>query len=368
MTTRSEVQQAERIVVKVGSSSLTRSDGSLNVDLLSRLARTLSSAHRRGRQVLLVSSGAAAAGAGSLGIHGRPKDLHAYQAACMVGQIKLMSAYEQLFAHEGITVAQVLLTVDDVVNRQHYSNARDALQALLCRGIIPILNENDAVATREHRFGDNDRLAALTSHLVNADVLYLFTDVEGLYTAPPKDPSARLIERIDSPDELENLIVTGRGSDVGTGGMRTKVEAASIAASGGVPVVLTNAEHLEEALDGEPVGTWFSAYGRRSSARALWMRYAAQPQGVVIVDAGAEEALRGGGASLLAVGVRGVAGSFHAGALVEIQALGGGVIAKGISAYSSEELARVAVMPPRQARALKPVVHLNDLVRLASRA
>lgn len=368
MTTRSEVECAQRIVVKVGSSSLTLADGSLNVNLLSRLAHTLSTAHHRGCQVLLVSSGAAAAGAGSLGIHGRPKDLHSYQAACMVGQIKLMSAYERLFAHEGITVAQVLLTVDDVVNRQHYANARDALEALLGRGIIPILNENDAVATREHRFGDNDRLAALTAHLVNADVLYLFTDVEGLYTAPPKDPSARLIERIDSPGELEPLIVTGRGSDVGTGGMRTKVEAASIAASGGVPVVLTSAEHLEQALDGEPVGTWFSAYGRRSSARALWMRYAAAAQGVVVVDSGAEAVLRGGGASLLAVGVRAVAGSFHAGALVEIQAPNGRAIAKGITAYSSDELARVAVMPARQARSLKPVVHLNDLVRVATRA
>ena len=360
---RNLLGQAHRIVVKVGSSSLTLPDGSLNWVQLAHLAAVLSEARGRGQQVVLVSSGAAAAGVGPLGLAGKPKDIHMHQAAAMVGQSRLMAAYDREFLKAGITIGQELLTVGDVINRQHYANAQSALRNLLGLGVIPIVNENDAVVTDQHRFGDNDRLAALVAHVVAADALILLTDVDGLYTAPPKLPGARLIAEVNSPEDLDGLEITGRGSDVGTGGMRTKVDAADIACSGGVPVLLTAAENIGAALAGETVGTWFAATGRRSSARALWLEHAAEVRGSIIVDDGAAAALRRRGVSLLPVGVAGVAGRFVAGDLIEIRDMTGATIARGLSGISAEELVRVA--GDRVAsQGMRPVVHVNDLVRV----
>ena len=237
---------------------------------------------------------------------------------------------------------------------------------VLSLGIIPIVNENDAVVTDELRFGDNDRLAALTSHLVDADALILLTDVDGLYTAPPRVPGARLISEVSALGQLEGLEITGHGSNVGTGGMRTKVDAADLACSGGVSVLLTSAENIGPALEGQNVGTWFHPTGRRSSARHLWLEHAAQVRGKIIVDDGAAAALRRRGTSLLPVGVMAVAGRFAAGDLVEIREPGGRVIGRGLSGFSSEDLARIAVNR-EEAHGLRPVVHVNDLVRARTR-
>ncbi|MCF2707097.1 glutamate 5-kinase [Arcanobacterium haemolyticum] len=355
------VGQARRIVVKVGSSSLTMPDGSLNWEQLTQLARVLGQARKRGQEVVLVSSGAAAAGRGPLGLTGRQREIHMHQAAAMVGQSRLMAAYDHEFHKTGITIGQVLLTVEDMVNRRHYSNAQSALTTLLGLGVIPIVNENDAVVTDELRFGDNDRLAALTAHLVAADALILLTDVDGLYTAPPKNPDARLIRTVNSREDLAALEITGRGSDVGTGGMRTKVDAAALACAGGVPVLLTSAENIGDALSGADVGTWFNPTGRRSSARRLWLEYAAAVSGQIIVDEGAARALRSGGASLLSVGVAGVAGRFEPGDLVEIYEMGGRLVARGLTNFASEELVRLAG-ERGSTHGMRPVVHVNDLV------
>ncbi|WP_392399214.1 glutamate 5-kinase [Actinotignum urinale] len=361
-TTRSVVaSQAQRIVVKIGSSSLTREDGSLNLEAINQLTRALADAHNRGIDIVLVSSGAVAAGATPLNMT-RPKTMSDKQAAAMVGQSRLMAAYEIAFANYGITVGQVLLTVPDVIHRKHYANAQHALKTLLGMHVIPVVNENDAVVTDELRFGDNDRLAALTSHLIDAQMLVLLTDVDGLYSAPPTEPGAHLIEKVSGLEDLDGLSITGRGSSVGTGGMRTKVAAAELATSGGVGVVLTSADNVEKALNGEPVGTWFVPSSRHPSARSLWLEHVAQVRGHVTVDAGARQALTKARASLLLVGVTGVAGRFAEGDLIEIKDETGRVFARGLSAYNVEELLGFVGSP--RARGQRPVVHANDIVRV----
>lgn len=363
LVNRAMLGQVPRIVVKIGSSSLTMPDGTLNNGALVRLSEALSKAHGRGQQVVLISSGATSLGIGPLGLSGRPRDISTHQAAAMVGQSRLMARYAAEFAKADITVGQVLLTATDVVNRRHYANVQNALSSLLALGVIPIVNENDAVVTDELRFGDNDRLAALVSHLVAADALIFLTDVDGLYTAPPRVKGAQRISEVTSTDMLDQLEITGRGSDIGTGGMRTKVDAAGLACSGGVPVLLTSAENLAAALAGEEVGTWFPITGKRSSARRLWLEHAALVRGQIIVDAGAAAALRKGGASLLPVGVIAVAGKFAPGDLVEIVELGGQPLARGLSGFASEELMRLAG-DKTEARGMRPAVHINDLVRI----
>ncbi len=355
--------KARRIVVKVGSSSLTMPDGGLHWDQLTQLAHVLSAAKKRGQQVVLVSSGAAAAGRAPLGITGRAGDLHLHQASAMVGQSRLMAAYDHEFGKSGITIGQVLLTVEDVMNRSHYANAQKSLTTLLSLGVIPIVNENDAVVTNDQRFGDNDRLAALVSHMVAADALILLTDVEGLYTAPPSQPGSRLIDTVTSPADIEGFDILGSTSQVGTGGMRTKVEAAQLACAGGVPVLLTRAENIAEALAGTPLGTWFTPTGKRVSARTLWLSYAASACGRIIADEGAAKALCGGEASLLPVGVAGVAGHFEVGDLVEIVDMRGALLARGLAGLSSNELLTLA--GDRQAaQGRRPAVHRDDLVRV----
>ncbi len=355
---------APRIVIKVGSSSLTCSDGSLDQERLEKLVSVVAAAYKREQEVLLVSSGSVAAGIGVLGFKARPKNVRDQQAAAMVGQSQLMRVYVELFAKYGISVGQVLLTPDDVVNRRHYANAQASLRRLMDYGVIPIVNENDAVVTDDLRFGDNDRLAALVAHLVDATALVLCTDVAGLYNKSPNEPGAQLISEVSDLRELEKFSITGKGSAVGTGGMRTKVAAAEIATAGGVATLLTATDDLELALAGEMVGTWFVPRGRRQSARSLWLRYSAQVRGVLTVDAGAAQALASGGASLLAVGINSVTGSFAAGDLVEIKDVSGKVIAKGLSAFSDGEILRFITQ--KQSGQLKgnlrPVVHLDDLV------
>lgn len=331
-----------RIVVKIGSSSLTTAGGGLDADRLDSLVDALAAARSRGDEVVLVSSGAIAAGLSPLGLSRRPRDLATQQAAASVGQGLLVARYAERFAHHGIVVGQVLLTADDVTRRSHYRNAFQTFARLLELGTVPIVNENDTVATSEIRFGDNDRLAALVAHLVHADKLLLLSDVDGLYDGDPGKPGSSIIPDIRNETELAGVdIARPSASAIGTGGMVTKVEAARIATGTGIPVVLTSAPHAAGALAGESVGTTFHATGRRRSTRLLWLAHASDTKGRIELDAGAVRALTTRQASLLPAGVTGVTGSFVAGDPVDLVGPEGAVIARGIVNYDSTEVPKL---------------------------
>jgi len=370
-TNRAELAAARRLVVKVGSSSLTDQAGRLDPGRLDRLVRAVAGHIGAGHQVVLVSSGAQAAGIEPIGLNRAPKDLAQAQAAASVGQGRLMAHYSSAFLAHGLQVGQVLLTAQDVIRRTHYRNVLRVLGELLHRSVVPIVNENDAVATDEIRFGDNDRLAALVAHLVRADGLVLLTDVDGLYDAPPARPGAQRLSEVKSFSQLEAIEVTGRGSEVGTGGMVTKVQAAAMATSSGIPVLLTAAEHVGQALAGADVGTFFQVTGRRVPARRMWLGYAAKMNGRITVDSGAAKAITVGKHSLLPVGVIAVTGEFDAGDPVEIADPEGTVLARGESGFPAAVLNRVkgwdlgrieAELGEDQA---VPAVHRDDMVTQA---
>ena len=269
----------------------------------------------------------------------------------------------------------MLLPADDTIPRGHYRHAQRALSRLLALGVVPVINDNDTVATDEIRFGDNDRLAALVSHLVGADAMVLLTDVDALYDGPPSRPGARRISVVHGPADLEGIEVTARGSAVGTGGMVTKLDSVAIATASGIPVVLTSAAQAAEALAGREVGTWFAATGRRRSTRLLWLAHAARSHGRLVLDDGAVRAVGGGRASLLPAGVVRVEGEFEAGDPVDLVGLDGRTVARGLVSYASGEL---PALLGRSTSALREdlgpgydreIVHRDDLVlvRLARR-
>ncbi len=369
---RSVVAGAQRLVVKIGSSSLTTSDGQrLDVVKLEALVAELAQRRLRGDQVVLVSSGAIAAGIGPLGLPRRPRDLATQQAAASVGQGALVAAYQRAFAAYGLTVGQVLLTADDVTRRTHYTNATRTLDRLLELGIVPVVNENDTVATHEIRFGDNDRLAALVSHLVKAQVLVLLTDVDALYDGPPDEPGTSRIAAVRSREDLATVRIGGTGSAIGSGGMFTKVEAGAIANSAGVIALLCAAKVIGSALAGADVGTVFlpQSAGRRS--RKLWIAHATTPRGTLTIDAGAVAAVIERRKSLLPAGVVAVMGSFGDGDAVDVAGPDGVVVARGLVGYSSVELPRMLGRSTRDlAHELGPdfqheVIHRDNLVVLA---
>ena len=335
---RRQVATAQRVVVKIGSSSLTTGDGGIDPGRIGSLVEALSSVRLAGRDVVLVSSGAIAAGLAPLALRTRPRDLATQQAAASVGQGLLMGYYTNLFSESGLGVGQVLLTVDDLTRRGHYRNAYRTFARLLELGVVPIVNENDTVATHEIRFGDNDRLAALVAHLVHADALILLTDVDGLYTASPSLPGARRLVDVHGEPDLAEVDISVRGSAVGTGGMITKVDAARIATSAGIPTVLTAADRVTAALAGEPVGTMFHPTGRRRPTRQLWLRHASDARGELVLDAGAVRAVVTRNASLLPAGVTGVRGRFSAGEAVNLVDAGGRVVARGLVSFDADEL------------------------------
>ncbi|MCL1900610.1 MAG: glutamate 5-kinase [Promicromonosporaceae bacterium] len=338
MQSRDQVAAAARVVLKVGSSSLTASDGTLDSAALTGLVDTLAARRAGGGQVVLVTSGAVAAGLAPLGLTGRPKDTATLQAAAAVGQGLLMARYTEAFAAHGLSVAQVLLTSDDTVHRSRFANAQRTLSRLLDLGVIPIINENDAVTTDELKFGDNDRLAALVAHLVRADALVLLTDVDGLHTAAPSTPGAERIALVTDLADIAAVPVTSRGSAVGTGGMVTKLESVRIATGDGIPVLLTAAEFAAAALAGADVGTCFTAAAARTSARQAWLAHAAKVRGRLRLDQGAALAVAAGEASLLPAGVTGVEGHFDAGDPVELLSPSGQVVARGLAAFAAAEL------------------------------
>lgn len=338
ITSPHELPDARRLVVKVGSSSLTTVSGGISHERLKFLVDTLAETVNSGTEVILVSSGAIAAGLAPLGLPKRPKDLATQQAAAAVGQGLLLAEYTQLFEEHDLRVGQVLLTADDLMRRSSYTNALRSLVRLLNLGVLPIVNENDAVATREIRFGDNDRLASLVAHLVKADALLLFSDVDSVYDAHPEDGGSR-ITTIEHPDELEAVdLGTPGAAGVGTGGMITKVDAATMSSSAGIPTLVTSTDNAAKALRGEDVGTWFAARNSRRSARDVWLAYLASIEGRLILDDGAVQAISRGTNSLLAAGIIDVEGAFEPGDVVEICGSDRVPFARGLVNYSSEEL------------------------------
>jgi glutamate 5-kinase len=285
-----------------------------------------------------------------------------------------MARYTEAFARRGLTVGQVLLTADDVVRRGHYANARRTLSRLLGLGVVPIVNENDTVATDEIRFGDNDRLAALVAHLVRADALLLLSDVDALYDGPPGKHGVSRVELIRTPADLEGIRIGSVGSGVGTGGMITKVEAAGIAATAGIPTLLTSAPQAAAGLAGADVGTWFAAWGSKTASRLLWLAHAARPNGTLWLDDGAVAAVTHRRMSLLPAGVTKVEGRFTAGEPVDLVTPGGVVVARGLVNFDAAELPNLLGRSTRVlARELGPdyareIVHRDDLVLLNRRS
>ncbi|MES9498558.1 glutamate 5-kinase [Streptomyces albidoflavus] len=369
---RQGVAQARRIVVKVGSSSLTTASGGLDADRVDALVDVLAKARSGGtREIVLVSSGAIAAGLAPLGFPRRPRDLARQQAAASVGQGLLVARYTASFARYGVRVGQVLLTGDDTSRRAHYRNAYRTLDQLLTLGALPVVNENDTVATDEIRFGDNDRLAALVAHLVRADLLVLLSDVDGLYDGDPARPTSSRIQDVHGPEDLEGVEIGSAGkAGVGTGGMVTKVEAAQIAANAGIDVVLTSASQAADALAGHPTGTHFHQRGRRSAGRLLWLQHASTPKGALTLDDGAVRAVVERRTSLLPAGVEAVEGEFTAGDPVELRDATGRAVARGLVNFDATEIPRLLGRSTRDlARELGPayereIVHRDDLVLL----
>ncbi|MBB6075602.1 glutamate 5-kinase [Streptomyces paradoxus] len=369
---RQAVGEARRIVVKVGSSSLTTASGGLDADRVDALVDVLAKVRSGGeREIVLVSSGAIAAGLAPLGLRRRPKDLARQQAAASVGQGLLVARYTASFARYGVRVGQVLLTSDDMSRRSHHRNASRTLDKLLAMGAFPVVNENDTVATDEIRFGDNDRLAALVAHLVHADLLVLLSDVDGVYDGDPARPGTSRIGEVRDPSDLAAVEIGSTGkAGVGTGGMVTKVEAARIAAAAGVPVVLTSAIHAADALTGQDTGTYFHPTGKRSADRLLWLQHASTPQGALTLDDGAVQAVVDRRKSLLPAGIAAVEGEFSAGDPVELRDGTGQAVARGLVNFDAKEIPRLIGRSTRElARELGPayereVVHRDDLVVL----
>jgi glutamate 5-kinase len=375
VTGRAAVLQARRVVVKVGSSSLTTATGGIDPARVSALVDTVAALQGRGAEVVLVSSGAIAAGLAPLGLARRPRDLATQQAAASVGQGLLVHRYTAEFDRHGITVGQVLLTVDDVTRRSHHRNAHRTFARLLELKVLPIVNENDTVATTEIRFGDNDRLAALVAHLIHADLLVLLSDVDGVYDGDPSLPGSSLVGDVLAEADLVGIDVRRSGSSgVGTGGMQTKIEAARIATGAGIPVVVTAAARAGEALAGEPVGTMFHPTGRRQPRRLLWLAHATEGRGRIELDEGAVRAVVERRASLLPAGITGVTGQFVAGDPVDLVDPAGRAVARGLVNYDAADLPGLAGRSTRDLGAERgapyerEVVHRDDLVLLRQTA
>jgi glutamate 5-kinase len=360
---RDAVRTARSVVVKIGTTALTNPKGMFDAARLSDLADAIEARMKAGSDVVIVSSGAIAAGIEPLGLTRRPTDLATKQAAASVGQVALVNAWSSAFYGYGRTVGQVLLTAHDISMRVQHTNAQRTLDRLRALHAVAIVNENDTVATNEIRFGDNDRLSALVAHLVGADALILLSDIDGLYDADPRKSDARFIPEVAAPDDLDG-VVAGGGSRLGTGGMASKLSSALLAADAGVPVLLAAAADAGRALTDASVGTVFAPRPERMSARRFWVRYAAESRGALKLDAGAVRAVVTQRRSLLAAGITAVEGRFHGGDVVEIHGPDGATVARGVVAYDAVELSNMVGRSsgdlPAEFR--RPAVHADDLV------
>lgn len=336
----------QRIVIKIGSSSLTSKEDGLSRKELGYFVQEIADLQNRGFQVLLVTSGAVAAGFRTIGYSSRPKVLHEKQAAAAVGQALLMQAYQEAFAQYGRSVAQILLTRSDFSNRKRVINALNTIEELLKHQVLPIINENDTISVDELKFGDNDALSALTANLVKAHKLLIITDTDGLYSDDPrKNADATRIERVEQINQEILRIAGGSGSEVGTGGMRSKIEAARIAMRGGVPVFVGRASEpgdLFSAVQDSGKGTYFDTTLQTLPMKKQWIGFLSDPQGIIIVDQGAEAALVSGGKSLLPAGVRDIEGDFHPGDIVEVHNPSRQRIGRGVVNYASWQIRAVS--------------------------
>jgi len=372
---RQDIATARRVVVKIGSSSLTTRSGAIDDTRITELVGALAQRASDGGHVLVVSSGAIAAGLAPLRLTRRPRDLATQQAAASVGQGLLIARYTAAFAAHGLGTGQVLLTADDVMRRGHYRNAQRCLERLLELGMVPVINENDTVATEEIRFGDNDRLAALVAHVSRADALILLSDVDGLYDGDPRKGGSRRLTTVRGPADLAGITAgrTGAGG-VGTGGMATKVDSALIATQAGIPTVLTSADQAARALAGVETGTYFAPTGQRQATRLLWLAHAAVARGTLTLDGGAVAAVVQRGASLLPAGITAVDGAFDAGDPVNLSGEDGTVVARGLVNYDASEIPGLMGRSTRWlasrlgAEYEREVVHRDDLVLLTTAA
>ncbi len=373
MSMRRKISQARRLVVKVGSALVTDNGAGLAHEYIGELARQIAQVRADGREVLLVSSGAIAAGMQRLGWAARPHAIHELQAAAAVGQMGLAQAYETCFSQYGLKTAQILLTHDDLADRLRYLNARSTLTALLELGVVPIINENDTVVTDEIKFGDNDTLGALVANLVEAEALVILTDQAGLYTADPRrDSAATLVAEHRADDPSLEAMAGGVGSGISKGGMITKVRAAQRAARSGAHTLIASgreADVLPRLAKGEALGTLLFASATPLAARKQWLADHLQLAGSLILDAGAVKALASG-RSLLPIGVTAVEGEFERGAAVACRTPDGREVARGLVNYSSSEARRIARQPSSEIEALlgyldePELIHRDNLVLL----
>lgn len=373
MNVRDALKKAKRVVVKVGTSTITRENGASNLARMEEIVREIVGLKDEGREMVLVTSGAIAAGMNRMRLSVRPKGVPERQALAAVGQGVLMHLYETMFASYGQTAGQVLLTKENSLRHNQYTNSRNALLALLDMGVVPVVNENDAVSVDELKIGDNDTLSATVASLVDADALIILSDVDGLFTANPQEnPDAKLISEVhEITPEIEGL-AGGAGTAGGTGGMVTKLAAAKIAMSAGVTMVIARGDRIgvmREVLSGEPVGTVFHAREAHLRARKAWLAFGRHIEGNLTVDEGCVEAMRGG-ASLLAAGVVTVDGDFSEKSTVRVLGPDGREIARGIVNYGAEDLRRIAGKSTKEIAKLLPgtahdeVIHRDDLVMI----
>ena len=362
---REALTGARRVVVKIGSALLTNDGRGLDEAAIGGWVDQIAALHRRGVEVVLVSSGAVAAGMVRLGWQARPSAVHELQAAAAVGQNGLTECYEGHFGRHGLLTAQVLLTHDDLSNRKRYLNARSALRTLVDLRVVPVINENDTVVTDEIRFGDNDTLGALVANLLEADALVILTDQEGLFDADPRgNPEARLIGE-GRADDPALAAVAGGGGALGRGGMATKIRAAHLAARSGAYTAIASGrqpEVLTRLMAGERLGTLLHPDQAPMAARKRWLAGQLQVRGTLTLDAGAVKVLRESGSSLLAVGVRAVAGQFRRGDMVQCVDEAGQRVAKGLVNYGADDAARILGKPSHQIEAILGFMEAPELI------
>ena len=359
------VDQAHRVVIKVGSSVLTGNRG-LDLGIINRLCDEVSMLREQGRQVLIVSSGAIASGIRKVGLSERPRSIPQQQAAAAVGQGSLIQAYEEAFRHYELKVAQILLTSDDLTHRRRYLNARNTLQTLLGWGIIPIVNENDTVVVDEIKFGDNDNLSALIAQLTESDLLVVLTDTDGLYDCDPRQhENASVIPVVNRIDRKVEACAGDKPSGFGTGGMSSKLIAARKVTAAGVPMIIANGRKryiLKEIFDAEEVGTLFLPTKRRLASKKQWIAHTLKPKGNLLLDGGATEAMKRRGKSLLSTGILEVQGKFGVGAPVRCLGENGREIGVGLVNYSSTEIDKIKGVHSNKIEEILGYQHSDEVI------
>ena len=372
---REALKKAKRIVVKVGTSTITYANGKRNFSQIDRLARELSDLQNQGKEMILVSSGAVAVGVDRLGLPAKPSTIPGKQACAAVGQGVLMHTYEKLFADYGQIVAQVLITRTEAIDRHRYTNCRNTFMTLLQQGVIPIVNENDVVALDELKIGDNDNMSALVAGIVDADLVIILSDIDGLYTAnPATHPEATLVHTVPEITPEIEASAGGVGSSRGTGGMATKIQAAKAATNSGIQLVIasgTEKNAIPRILQGEEIGTLFVSRENRLQFRKRWLAFGAKIQGSIVVDDGCAKAiLKAGGCSILPAGICQVMGDFQTGSTVSVIDKEGHELARGLVHYTSSELDRIKGCKSADIENIlghknfDEVIHRDDLVIL----